>query len=134
MKTLRKIDCYGQLILAILMVLSVPTFLLPLFLAGLFIMGFWQLISAISNTYAFIYSGYKKQILLYWKLCIADFALLFSFRQVDKIYNPEHAQVTFWIAIAGAVAIAVYYWKIYFKLIEHIALRNELQGLIKSKH
>ena len=131
---MRKIDCYIQLILAGIMVLPASVFFLHGFLNGLFLIGSWQLISALINTHAFIHEGFKKQILLYWKLCIADLALLSSSRWVDKIFISVNTQVVFWIAIAASVIIAGYYLKIYFRLIEHLSLRNELQGLIKSNH
>ena len=134
MLLLRKIDCYGQLIVAALIVLSVPVLFLFGFLIGLFCIGCWQLLSAALNTYSFIHAGYKKQIILYWKFCIVDLGLFFLFLLADKNSNPDYIYMIFWIATPGAVMIAGYYWKIYFKLIEFIALRNEMQGLIKSKH
>jgi hypothetical protein len=134
MKTLRKIDWYGQLILFALMVMALPALFLYGFPKGLLLLGCWQLISAILNTYTFIHESFKAQILLYWKICIADLAVLFSFRWVDKIYNSVNTQVILWIAIAASVIIAVYYLKIYFKLLGRLSLRNELHGLIKSNH
>lgn len=133
MKTIRKIDYYGQLILATLMLLSAPFLFLPGFMFGLFIMGCWQLISASLNTYGFIHSGYKKQISRYWILCFADLALLFLSFWFGKIFNPDDMQVITWVAIAGAVVIACYYLKIYFRLIDFISLKDELAGLLRSK-
>lgn len=133
MKTIRKIDYCGQLILAILTILSVPFLLLSGFMAGLFIMGCWQLISASLNTYHFIHSGYKKQISLYWIFCIGDIAFFFLSLWLGKFFNPDDMQVMTGFVIAGAVVIAGYYLKIYLKLIEFIALKNELAGLLKSK-
>lgn len=133
MKTLRNADRYGQLILAALMILSVPFMFLYGFMAGLFILGCWQLISALLNTYSFIHSGYKRQIYLYWKFCVADLGLLFLSIWLDKFFNPGDMQVITGIALAGSVAIAVFYLKIYFKLIDLIELKNELDGLLKSK-
>jgi hypothetical protein len=102
-------------------------------MAGLFIMGCWQLLSAILNTYSFIRSGYKRQIYLYWKLCIADLGLLFLSFWLDKFFEPGATQLITGIALAGSAAIAVFYLRIYFKLIDLIALKNELDGLLKSK-
>ena len=133
MKTVRKIDYYGQLTLAAMMMLAVPFLLLPGFMAGLFIMGCWQLISASLNTPSFLYSGYKKQISLYWIFCIGDIALFFVSLWLSKFFNPDDMQVITGIAIAGAFVIACYYLKIYLKLIELIALKDELSGLLKSK-
>ena len=134
MKPLRKIDYYGQLTLAIIMLLSLPLLFLQGFMFGLFIMGWWQLISASFNTCSFIHSGYKKLISRYWICCIADLALLFISLWLSRFFHPDDMQVITWIAIAGAIAIAVYYLKIYFKLIKLISLRDELDGLTKSKH
>jgi len=134
METLRKIDYYGQLILAALMLLSVPLLLYYGFLAGLFIMGCWQLISAAFNTNAFFHSVYRRQIWSYWKLCFADLLLLFLCWLSGETFNTDLLQVIFWITLTGAAAIAVYYLKIYNDLIQFISLRNELDGLTKSKH
>jgi hypothetical protein len=134
MKTLRKIDYYGQLILAALMLLSVPLLLYYGFLAGLFIMGCWQLISAAFNTNAFLHSVYRRHIWSYWKLCLADLILLFLCWLSGETFNPGFMQVIFWLVITGGAAIAVYYLKIYNDLIQFISLRNELDGLTKSKH
>ena len=134
METLRKIDYTGQLILAALMLLSIPILLIYGFLAGLFIMGCWQLISAAFNTNAFIQSGHRKRIWMYWKCCFAVLALLFFAWLAGEIFTADLSELIFWIALAGAAAIAVYYLKIYNKLIQFISLRNELDGLTKSKH
>jgi len=133
MKTIRKTDYYGQLILATLILLTLPVLFLYGFMIGLFIMGWWQLISASLNTHGFIHSGYKKQISRYWILCIADLALLFLSFWFGKIFNPDDMQVITWVAIAGAVVIACYYLRIYSRLIDLISLKDELAGLLKSK-
>ena len=133
MKTVRKIDYCGQLILAILTILSVPFLLLPGFMAGLFIMACWQLISASVNTYSFIHSGFKRHIFLYWIFCIGDIAFLFLSFWLHNFFDPDDMQVMTWIAMAGGIVIAGYYFKIYIKLIEFVALKNELAGLLKSK-
>ena len=130
---LRKIDYYGQAILASLMILSVPYLFIYGFLLGLFILGCWQLLSALLNTAAFIREGYKSKILFYWKLCITDLLLLTAFWIVDK-FSWVDAQIFFWIGIAGSAIIALYYWRIYSVFIEHTLLNNELHGIIKSKH
>ena len=134
MITVRKIDYYGQLILAALMILSIPFLLFYGFLAGLFLTGCWQLLSAASNTISFLSLSQRKQIWLYWKLCVGDFALLFFGWVTGKFFTADTTQFVFGIAIAGAIFIAVYYLKIYNKLIELISLRTELDGLTKSKH
>lgn len=134
MKTLRKTDYYGQLILGSLMILSVPVLLFYGFLAGLFILGCWQLLSAVFNTKAFIHSGHSKQIWSYWSSCLMDLALLFLSWLFGKSLNTDYVQVFCWIAISGAVFVAIYYLKIYKNLIDFFSLRDELDGLTKSKH
>jgi len=131
---IRKIDCYGQLILAGCMLLSIPFFYFLGVGLGLFLLGCWQLISALLNTYSFINTGYKKQILLYWMFCMADLALIALLFLFEKNLTEDVIMVIFWIAIGAAVFVAVYYLRIYYRLIELISLRNELDGLTKSKH
>ena len=134
MKIVRRIDYYGQLILGSLMLLSIPVLLFYGFLAGLFILGCWQLLSAIFNTNAFVHTGHSKQILSYWSCCIADLAILFPSWYFEETFNTDNAQVFYWIALSGAVFIAIYYLKIYKDLIQFFLLRDELDGLTKSKH
>src|SRR6187455_1526839 len=113
MKIARRIDYYGQLILGTLMLLSVPILLLYGFLAGLFILGCWQLLSAVFNTKAFIHTGHSKQIWRYWSCCIADLAILLLLWFFEKTFKIDNAEVFYWIAMSGAVFIAIYYLKIY---------------------
>jgi len=134
MKLMRKIDYYGQLILGSLMLLSVPVMLFYGFLAGLFILGCWQLLSAVFNTKAFVYTGHSNQIWTYWSCCIADLAILFLSWYIEKTFDNGSVQVIYWIAMSGAVLIAIYYLKIYKDLIQFFSLRDELDGLTKSKH
>jgi hypothetical protein len=134
MKIIRKIDYYGQLVFGLLMLLSVPVLLIYGFLAGLFILGCWQLLSAVINTKAFIHTGHSKQIWRYWIFSITDIALLLLSIWLGKFFSQDDMQVMTWISLAGSVAIASYYLKIYFNLIEFISLRDELDGLTKSKH
>lgn len=134
MRTLRKIDYYGQLILGLLMLLSIPILLFYGFLIGLFILGCWQLLSAVFNTKAFIYAGHKKQVLRYWIFCIVDLTILFLSGYFGKTFNTGIVQVFIWIAMSGSVIIVIYYLKIYNDLIQFLSLRNELDGLTKSKH
>ena len=135
MKLIRKIDYYGQLILGSLMLLSVPVLLLYGFLAGLFILGCWQLLSAVFNTKAFVHSGHSNQIWTYWSCSITDLAILFLSWYLERTFDAGNIrQVFYWIALSGAVLIAIYYLKIYKDLIQFFSLRDELDGLTKSKH
>ena len=134
MKIVTKIDYYGQLILGSLILLSVPILLFYGFLAGLFILGCWQLLSAVFNTKAFVHTGHSKQIWSYWSCCIADLAILILSLNFEKTFKLANVQVFYWIAITCAVFIAIYYLKIYKDLIQFFSLRDELDGLTKSKH
>jgi|SRR5688572_32775055 len=134
METLRKIDYVGQLVLAALVLLSIPILYLYGFLAGLLIMGCWQLISAALNTNAFIQSGRRKQIRTYWKCCIGDLTLILICWFSEEAIDADYTEAIFWIATTGAALIAVYYLTIYNRLLQFISLRNELDGLTKSKH
>ena len=134
MLLIRKIDYTGQLVLGIMMLLSVPILYFYGFLAGLFIMGIWQLISALLNTNTFLNSIYKKKILRYWLYCFVDFGLLGLGYIWAKVVNRDDAPVIFCIAIFGAIGIAIYYLMIYSKLIGFLSIRDELDGLTKSKH
>ena len=134
MKLIRKIDYYGQLILGLVMLLSVPVFLFYDVLTGLFIPGCWQLLSAVLNTKAFIYTGHRKRIWRYWSFCIADLTILFLSWHFEKTFSTGYAQAFYWIAISGAALLAFYYLKIYNDLIQFFSLRDELDGLTKSKH
>jgi hypothetical protein len=116
------------------MLLSVPVLLIYGFFAGLFILGCWQLLSAVFNTKAFVHTGHGKQIWSYWICCTTDLALLFQLWYFEKSFNTGNAQLFYWIVMSGAVFIAIYYLKIYKGLIQFFSLRDELDGLTKTKH
>jgi hypothetical protein len=131
---MRKIDCYGQLILVSCMLLSMPFLYFVGVGIGLIILGSWQLISAIVNTPAFIHTGYKKQILSYWAFWIANLSLIVLFLLFEKDLSENLLMTVFGITIGAAVLIAGNYLRIYYRLIGLLSLRNELDGLTKSKH
>jgi len=134
MLLIRKMDCFGQLILVTCMLLSMPFLYFVGVKTGLIILGFWQLISALFNTYCFIDTGYKKPIIIYWGLWIAELGLLFLELQFENTLSNDYTTAIFWITIGAAVFIAGYYLRIYYGLINLLFLRNELDGLTKSKH
>ena len=134
MLLIRKIDYYGQLILVSCMLLSIPFLYFLGAGLGLLLLGCWQLISALLNTYSFIDTGYKKPIVLYWILCIADLGSILLLLLFENNLTSDYITVIVWITIGAAVFIAGYYVRIYYRLIELISLRNELDGLTKSKH
>lgn len=131
---IRKIDCYGQLILIGCLLLSIPFLYFSGVGFGLLLLGCWQLISALLNTYSFIDTGYKKPILLYWILCIVDLGAISLLLLFENNLTSDYIMVIVWITIGAAVFIAGYYLRIYYRLIELISIRNELDGLTKSKH
>jgi hypothetical protein len=134
MLVIRKIDCYGQLILMSCIFLSLPFFYVVGIGIGLILLGCWQLISALLNTPGFIDAGYKKPITLYWIFCIADLGSVVFLWEFESNLSSDFIMVLGWIIIGAAVCIAGYYLRIYYRLIELIFLRNELDGLTKSKH
>ncbi len=99
MLLMRKIDYYGQLILVSCMLLSIPIFYFLGFGAGLCLLGCWQLISALANTPAFIHTGYKKPILLYWTFLIVDLSLIALLFLSENDLTENLILVIFWISI-----------------------------------
>ena len=134
MLRIRNIDYYGQLILVTCTILSVPFFYFVGVGIGLFLLACWQLISALANTPAFIHTVYKKKILRYWTFFIADLFLMAIPLLFEKELTEDTILVIFWATLGASVFIAVYYLRIYYRLIELFYLRNELDGLTKSKH
>lgn len=134
MLLIRKIDHMVQLVLGTLMLLSLPVLYTYGFMAGLCIMGVWQLVSAILNTYSFIDAGHRRRIRLYWICCLADLMLLALVWISEDLLGTGVVQLVYSIAITGAIGIAVYYLVIYNRVIAAISLRDELDGLTKSKH
>ena len=132
MNTIRKFDLYGQLILGLVMLISIPFLLLYGFLLGLFFLGCWQLLSASLNTSTFNRSGYKKKIITYWKWTVADLLALLVCFWTNKLFNSDLEQVVFTVVLGGSVIIAVYYLYIYQMLIGQIEFKKELSGFLKS--
>ena len=134
MIVLRKIDHYGQLILIVCMLLSIPFFYFFIFEIGLFLLGFWQLISALANTMAFIRLGYKKLILIYWAFWLLTLLLIAFFLLLENDLSKNLLLLIFFIITGVTVFTTAYYLKVYYRLIELFSFRNELDGLTKSKH
>ena len=124
MLLIKKIDFYGQLILVSCMLVSIPIFYFPGFALGLFILGCWQLISALANTPAFLHTGYRKQILAYWTFCITDLSFIALFFLFENDFTDNLLMTIFWVATGTAVFIAAYYLRIYYRLIGLLFLRN----------
>jgi hypothetical protein len=134
MLLVRKIDYGGQLVLVGFMIMSMPVLYYYGLLTGLFILGIWQLISAIVNTNVFIYSVYRREIGIYWLCCVFDLVILALAWLFSKVAGAGDAVLLYAVAIVVAICIATYYLLIYNKLIRSISLRNEVDGLTKSKH
>jgi len=134
MKIVRRIDYYGQLVLGSFMLLSIPVLISYNFLESLFIFGCWQLASAVFNTKTFVHTGRSKQIWSYWLFCTVDLTIFLLAWYFGKTFNAGNIEVLNWIALSAAVFIAIYYVKIYRDLIQFLSLRDELDGLTKSKH
>ena len=134
MLLIKKIDCYGQLILVTSILLSIPFLYFVGVGIGMIILRCWQLISALVNTPAFVHTGYRKQILVYWTFCIIDLSLIALSFLFENDLTANLLMTIFWIATGAAVFIAAYYLRIYYRLIGFLFLRNELDGLTKSKH
>lgn len=130
----RQIDYYGQYTLGIIMIVSLPFFLWFGFLAGLLLIGCWQLFSASVNTPAFLLYGLQQEIGKYWKCTGLVTGMIFLCVPLAELFNPDDVQVIAWIGVIAAIPIAIYYLHIYRKLIDHIIVRREVSGLIKSKH
>lgn len=128
---LRKIDYYGQCILGILMVVSLPVLYIYGFMAGLFLLGCWQLLSAAANTFSFLAQRHGRQICNYWRFTGIVMALLFLCIPLGRMFDPDDVQVLGGISILASIPLGVYYLKIYRGLIDHIHLRDELQGFIR---
>ena len=131
---LRRIDYILQLILAIITLLFTLVGGPIAFMAGLFLIGCWQLLSAISNTNSFLRSGMTKEICNYWKCVGLVFVLLFLMYPLTLLFDSDDIQVIGGIAVIGSIPVSAYYYTIYRKLINHYKLREELGGLIKSNH
>ena len=134
MRTLKKIDYYLQCTLGVMMILSIPILFLFGFLAGLFLLGFWQLVSAVLNTNSFMRSGLAKEIMNYWKYTGLVMATLFACVPLSWLFDPDDIQVVGVVAVIASVPVGCYYLSIYHKLLEALKLRHELSGLVKSKH
>jgi len=129
---LQKIDYYGQVSLAVLMVFSTPFYFYFGFLAGLFIIGCWQLLSAVCNTGSFNNHALHKEISQYWIFTAIVLILLLLCFPLAEAFSPDDIQVLAGAAIIGSIPLAYHYLNIYKKLIRRLGLKKELRGLIKS--
>lgn len=134
MVLLRKIDYYIQIFIGILMILSVPVLFLYGFLTGLFVLGCWHLFSAAFNTRTYIIIGLSKQVNIYWKWTGLILFILFLSIFLSRSFDQDYMHIPACVAVIGSVPVAIYYLYIYNKMISHISMKKELEGVIKSKH
>jgi len=121
MSLIRKIDLYGQLILGFLTALVLAADVL-LSLVGLFLLGVWQVISALLNSFQIANTVNAKKILIYWILAIAAIALMAVF-DIDS----EVSTVT----LFACYGIAVYYWFILRSHYRFLDYRKELATIVR---
>ena len=134
MLLVRKIDYSIQVFIGIMMIVSLPVLYLVGFLAGLFLLGCWQLVSAALNTRSYMTNGFRKQVNIYWKWTTLVLGILFLSIFLSRSSGSDTVLVPAWLAIAGSVPVAIYYLYIYNHMIAHMTRKRELGGLTKSKH
>lgn len=132
MKTIRKIDLYGQYTLGTVMIVSIPILFFYGFGFGLLILGAWQLISASFNTYGFVKGELKKEIRIYWMIAAADLLIFFSPHLLSGLFSADDLEVLIWAGATGGVPIAIYYLWIYKKLIGIFDYKSSISGVIKN--
>ena len=87
---------------------------------GEFILGSWQILSALVNTWSMHGSTFRKRIVIYWVLAIASLLMLVS-----------GVEVLMMISLIGSWGIAIYYCVIYKQFINHLAYREELSTVVR---
>lgn len=134
MLLLRKIDFYSQTVIGVLAIVSTPFLLYFGLMAGLFLIGCWQLFSAAFNSRTFLNNGMGKKICNYWKYTGLVMGSLFLCYPLSEIFNPDDVQVLAAVAICCSAPLAVYYYIIYKELVAKLSFRKDLGRLIKSSH
>ena len=115
---MRKIDYYGQFVLLVLILLSCLLYyfnkaFLLLSMTGLFILGIWQIISALTVTFSPRLKIYNRYIRIYWTACIG-MLIVFSGAFIFAKYN-ETTLIYWFIGIStiGGLITAFYYLYLY---------------------
>ena len=119
MKIFRSIDWTCQVVIA---GISLMAFAIgPVYaMYGEFILGAWQLMSALANTWSMHRSSFRKRIVRYWVLAIASLLMLIS-----------GVEALMMISLIGSWGIAIYYCAIYKLFINHLAYREELSTVVR---
>lgn len=118
MNTLRRFDWVAQLVIFIASMV-VACFSIIHGLLGEALLGAWQLLSALLNTYAMYRSPFRQRIIIYWVVAIVALLVLLMW-----------TYPYFVISTVASIGIAVYYWITYKSFIEHLEHRKEISGVI----
>jgi len=117
---MRKIDYYGQVTLLVLIVLTALLFyfnksFIFLSLIGLFILGLWQIISALTVSFSHHLKIYKKHIRNYWMACISMLIIFSTVFLVAQFQDRSLINWLFGISTVGGLITAFYYLYLYKK-------------------
>jgi hypothetical protein len=131
MLMVRKIDWYIQVGLSVILIISLPV----LFLHGLgwsfCIPGAWQLISSLANTSGFFQTGMKKEIRMYWILAVIDLIIFFSPFFLKSLFDADGSEVLTYAGAVCGIPVAVYYLRVYNRLIQQLKTTEELTGFVR---
>ncbi|MGB8190390.1 MAG: hypothetical protein WCF67_00665 [Chitinophagaceae bacterium] len=117
---LRKIDLMLQAVLMAACLIMWPAS--PIMAAaGYFLLGAWQVISALFNSFTMSKGPFRQRILIYWLVTALDLILI-AVRYTPLLY----------IALVAAAGIAVYYWVIYRLFINYLSHRTELSTIVRN--
>jgi hypothetical protein len=120
MLIIRKIDLAGQAILGLISLLSLLTLSPYPWLMGTFVLGVWQVLSALLNSFPMYSTTYRTRILLYWVLAVIAVSILF--------FQTDEAMIA---SMTISWCIAVYYWFVYKSFIDYVAFRKELSTIVR---
>ncbi len=129
---LRRIDFGFQLLIIIAGFTS--CIIAPLFGAlALFVLGIWQLLSAVSNTLLVKHDiGFRKRIRIYWLLVLTNLSGWF----ICTILLHSRA-IYFGIGLVlmiTAAMIGLYYCNILYELIRAGNIKEQLSSVVKENH
>lgn len=133
---MRKLDYYGQVVLLTLIVLTALLFyfnksFLFLSMIGLFILGFWQIISALTVTFSHHLKIYNHFIRNYWVACISMLLIFAGVFVVARFQNNLLINWLFGISTTGGLITSFYYLYLY-KRYFLIAANNESDTVATS--
>jgi hypothetical protein len=129
MLLVRKIDLWAQLIIifaTLVLCLAKGIFVV---LYGALLIGAWQLLSALCNTYSFSKSIFKVRIIKYW---FFSFAVIVFFFLTAQSLLPNLAKYYWGFGFTAAWLTAIYYWFIYYRFIQSLRIREALSTVVRS--